>query len=167
MRVRRRLGRATAALVALGVLVVGLGGAYSYWESYYQHRGFQTVALVAGAHRGRLVAVDFYSHALHRGADYLAYLPPGYDPARRRYPVYYLLHGSPGRPEVFVTIANMGLRMDDLIARHRMQPMILVYPDGRIGGSTYSDSEWADTPSGAYMSYVIEVVNDVDHRFAT
>jgi enterochelin esterase-like enzyme len=167
MRVRRRLGRATAVLVALGVLVVGLGGAYSYWESYYQHRGFQTVALVAGAHPGRLVAVDFYSQALHRGADYMAYLPPGYDPARRRYPVYYLLHGSPGRPEVFVTIANMGLRMDDLVARHRMQPMILVYPDGRIDGSTYSDSEWANSPSGAYMSYVIDVVNDVDHRFAT
>lgn len=167
MRHRRRLGRVSAVLVALGLLVVGAGGAYSYWESYYQHRGFQTVALVAGAHRGRLITVNFYSQALRRDADYLAYLPPGYDPAHRRYPVYYLLHGSPGRPEVFVTIASMGLRMDDLVARHRMQPMILVYPDGRIGGSTYSDSEWADTPSGAYMSYVIEVVNDVDHRFAT
>ena len=167
MRHRRRLGRVSAVLVALGLLVVGVGGAYSYWESYYQHRGFQTVALVAGAHRGRLITVNFYSRALHREADYLAYLPPGYDPAHRRYPVYYLLHGSPGRPEVFVTIANMGLRMDDLVARHWMQPMILVYPDGRIGGSTYSDSEWANTASGAYMSYVINVVDDVDHRLAT
>jgi enterochelin esterase-like enzyme len=163
---RRRAGRTSALFVALGLIVIGFGGAYSYWESYYQHRGFQTVALVAGAHQGRLVDVNFYSRALGRKADYLAYLPPGYDPARRRYPAYYLLHGSPGRPEVYVTIANMGLRMDDLVARHRMQPMILVYPDGRIGGSTYSDSEWANTPSGAYMSYVINVVEDVDHRFA-
>ena len=45
--------------------------------------------------------------------------------------------------------------------------MILVFPDGRIGGSTYSDSEWANTPSGDYESYVIDVVHDVDHRFAT
>lgn len=161
------LGRITAAVVALGLVVTGLAGAYSYWEAYYQHRGFKTVALIAGARRGHLVAVNFYSPALGRDADYLAYLPPGYDPAHRRYPVYYLLHGSPGRPEVYVTIANMGLRMDNLIAEHRMRPMILVYPDGRIGGSTYSDSEWANTPSGNYMSYVLEVVRDVDHRFST
>lgn len=156
----------TAVLIGLAVLVIGLGGAYSYWESYYEHRGFKTVALIHGAHRGRLVTVDFYSSALHREADYLAYLPPGYDPAKR-YPVYYLLHGSPGRPQVFIAIADMGLRMDNLIAEHRMRPMILIYPDGRIGGSTYSDSEWANTPSGDFMSYVTDVVRDVDHRFST
>ena len=45
--------------------------------------------------------------------------------------------------------------------------MILVFPDGRIGGSTYSDSEWANTPSGDYANYVIDVVHDVDTRFGT
>ena len=45
--------------------------------------------------------------------------------------------------------------------------MILVFPDGRIGGSTYSDSEWANTPSGHFAGYVINVVHDVDHRFRT
>ena len=77
------------------------------------------MALIRGAHKGRLVAVNFESQALGRDADYLAYLPPGYDPLHRRYPVYYLLHGSPGRPKVFVDIASMGLRMDNLIAEHR------------------------------------------------
>jgi S-formylglutathione hydrolase FrmB len=48
-----------------------------------------------------------------------------------------------------------------------MRPMILVFPDGRIGGSVYSDSEWANTPSGHFASYVIDVVHDVDHRFRT
>ena len=42
--------------------------------------------------------------------------------------------------------------------------MIMVFPDGRIGGSVYSDSEWANTPSGEFESYVIDVVHDVDHR---
>jgi enterochelin esterase-like enzyme len=157
----------TAVLVALALLAVGLGSAYSYWESYYQHRGFATVALVAGARRGHLVTVNFHSEALGREADYLVYLPPGYDPATHRYPVYYLLHGSPGRPQVYIAIADMGLRMDNLIAEHSMRPMILVYPDGRIGGSTYSDSEWANTPSGHFMSYVVDVVHNVDQSFAT
>ena len=119
-----------------------------------------------GARPGRLLTINFHSDALHREADYLVYLPGGYDVAKR-YPVYYLLHGSPGRPQVYVDIADMGTRMDDLVAQHRMRPMILVYPDGRIGGSTYSDSEWANTPSGNYMSYVLDVVGNVDHRFST
>ena len=110
--------------------------------------------------------MQFYSTALHRDADYLVYLPPGYSPARR-YPVYYLLHGMPGRPKVFVDIANMDVRLDNQLSLGRARPMILVYPDGRIGGSVFSDSEWANTPSGAFESYVIEVMHNVDQRFAT
>ncbi len=153
-------------LIALVLLATGLDGAYRYWESYYQHRGFNPVALLAGARPGQRVWVHFYSPALRRQADYLTYLPPGYDP-RRRYPVYYLLHGSPGRPQVYTTIASMPTRMDNLLSRHRMTPMILVFPDGRIAQSTYSDSEWANTGAGRYESYVLDVVRSVDARFAT
>jgi enterochelin esterase-like enzyme len=161
-RPRRAVAVATAALA-----VVGLAGAYSYWESYYQHRGFATVAFLPHARRGRLQTVHFYSPALHRVADYIVDTPPGYRTSRARYPVYYLLHGSPGRPEVFTDIAQLPVRMDNLIAQHRMRPMILVFPDGRIGASTYSDSEWANTPSGHFATYVLNVLHDVDHRFRT
>lgn len=164
---RFSLGRMSVGLVALALLGTGLSGAYSYWESYYQHRGFAPVALVAGARKGRLVKVHFQSRALGRVADYYAYLPPVYDAAARRYPVYYLLHGSPGRPDAYLAIAHLGTRLDNLIAEQRMRPMILIFPDGRIGGSTFSDSEWANTPVGNFESYVLEVVRDVDRRFAT
>jgi enterochelin esterase-like enzyme len=159
---RRLVVLATAALA-----VVGLVGAYRYWESYYQHRGFDTVAFLPHARPGHLQTVHFYSPALHRQADYTVYTPPGYAQSTARYPVYYLLHGSPGRPVVFTDIAQLPVRMDNLISQHRMRPMILVFPDGRIGDSTYSDSEWANTPSGHFASYVINVVHDVDHRFRT
>ncbi|MEA2214348.1 MAG: hypothetical protein QOF83_4296 [Solirubrobacteraceae bacterium] len=159
-------GRMTVLVVALAVLVTGLDGAYRYWESYYQHRGFTPVRLIRGAHPGRRLWVHFYSTALHRNYDYLAYLPPGYDPIHHRYPVFYLLHGSPGRPQVYTGIGSMGTRMDNLIHRGRMRPMILVFPDGRINASTFSDAEWADTRAGRYEAYVLDVVHDVDHRFA-
>src|ERR1700744_3112602 len=166
-RLRRR---GVIALVTVALIAVGLIGAYSYWEAYYQHRGFATVAFLPHAQRGHLQTVHFYSPALHRVADYILYTPPGYDqasPHGARSPVYYLLHGSPGRPVVFTDIAQLPVRMDNLIAQHRMRPMILVFPDGRIGASTYSDSEWANTPSGHFASYVLNVVHDVDHRFRT
>ena len=84
--------------VTLAVAVIGLIGAYSYWESYYQHRGFATVAFLPHAHRGRRSTVHFYSPALHREADYLVYLPPGYAPTRRRYPVVLPAARQPGPP---------------------------------------------------------------------
>jgi enterochelin esterase-like enzyme/drug/metabolite transporter (DMT)-like permease len=154
-------------VLALAVTAIGGWGVYRYWESYYQHRGFEPVAYLKHARRGRLETVHFYSTALHRKADYVVYLPPGYGRVPRRYPVYYLLHGSPGRPQVFIDIANMPVRMDNLISEHRMRPLILVFPDGRIHGSTQSDSEWANTPSGRYQSFVLNVVGNVDRRFAT
>ncbi|HET9719837.1 MAG TPA: alpha/beta hydrolase-fold protein [Solirubrobacteraceae bacterium] len=162
--------RTTRRLLLIGLAAVifaaGAAGAYSYGRDYSLHRGFSALVQLPRAGTGRLLQVSFYSPALHRQADYLAYLPPHYNPARR-YPVVYLLHGMPGQPRVFVDIANMDVRLDNQLALGHARPMILVYPDGRIGGSTFSDSEWANTPSGGFESYVIEVMHNVDQRFST
>jgi hypothetical protein len=88
-------------------MAVGLTGTYRYWESYDQHRGFATVAFLPHTHPGHPESVHFYSPALRREADYLVHLPPGYGQGTQRYPVYYLLHGSPGRPQVFLGIASL------------------------------------------------------------
>ncbi len=74
-----------------------------------------------------MLSVNFYSRSLRRSADYLVYLPPGYDPSRR-YPVFYLLHGMPGRPQVYIDIANMDIRLDNRISQRQVPPMILVFP---------------------------------------
>jgi enterochelin esterase-like enzyme len=115
---------------------------------------------------GRLMTVDFYSEALRREASYLIFLPAGYSPSRPL-PVFYGLHGMPGRPLAFTVDADIEPRLELLIAQGRVPPMILVFPDGRIAGQISSDSEWANTPSGRFESYVVDVVHDVDHRFAT
>jgi len=160
------LRRMISLVVALTTTVVGLIGAWSYGQAYSQHRGFAVVVKIPRAGTGRLLNVDFYSRALHRRDYYLAYLPPGYE-ASKHYPVLYLLHGMPGRPEVFVDIANLDVRLDNLLSEGQLRPMILVFPDGRIDGSVYSDSEWANTPSGAYANSVLDVVRNVDQRFST
>ncbi len=158
--------RALLTALVVGYAVVGLIGALAYVEDYYLHRGFATPVRLARAPAGRLLTVHFYSPALHRRADYLVFLPGGYSPARR-YPVMYLLHGMPGRPMSFTLIGNIETRLEDLISLGRVPPMILVFPDGRIGGSQFSDSEWANTRAGDFESYVLDVVHDVDRRFAT
>jgi S-formylglutathione hydrolase FrmB len=162
----RRAAQMIAVAVACVAVALGAMGAYSYGRDYTLHRGFAMVVQLRRAGIGRLLNVRFHSTALHRRADYMVYLPPGYSPAKS-YPVDYLLHGMPGQPDVFVTIANLDVRLDNLIAEHRAKPMILVFPDGRIGGSVYSDSEWANSPAGGYESYVLEVMHEVDARFST
>jgi CubicO group peptidase (beta-lactamase class C family)/enterochelin esterase-like enzyme len=163
---RRLALKLGVVMVAAALTAAGLAGAYSYGQDYNLHRGFTTLVPFRRAGSGRLEEVHFHSRALHRNADYLVYLPPHYSP-RRRYPVYYLLHGAPGQPRVWVDIANMDIRLDNQLSVGRVRPMILVYPDGRIGGSTFSDSEWANTSSGGFESYVIEVMHNVDQRFST
>jgi enterochelin esterase-like enzyme len=169
-------------LVAGGVVVIAIaagvlhavGGHMSVGKGYDSVPAGFTVPAVENRPRvsatsaapGRLQRVYFYSRALHRIADYLVYLPPSYTPARRL-PVFYGLHGMPGRPLAFTVDAHIEPRLVALIDQHRVPPMILVFPDGRIGGRTATDSEWANTPSGDFLSYVGDVVHDVDHRFAT
>ena len=147
LRSRRALRLVSAAAAAIAFSIVGLAGAYGYGQDYSQHRGFASLVQLPRAGTGRLLKVTFASAALGRRADYMVYLPPGYSP-RHRYPVDYLLHGMPGQPRVFVTIANLDVRLDNQLSLGHMRPMILVYPDGRIGQSTFSDSEWANTAVG-------------------
>ncbi len=154
------------ALITLGWVVGGFIGTYSYLDNYYLHRGFAAPTRLASASTGRLMSVHFYSRGLHRSDSYLIYLPGGYR-RTRRYPVFYLLHGLPGRSVSYTVIGHIEVRMENLISQHRMGPMILVFPDGRINGDTYSDSEWANTSAGDFDTSVEEVVRDVDRRFAT
>ena len=48
---------------------------------------------LAGPIKGTLEEQWFYSPELDRDMPYLAYLPPDYGTAGRRYPVLYTLHG--------------------------------------------------------------------------
>ena len=115
---------------------------------------------------GTLTTVHFHSAALRKRADYLVYLPAGYS-AADPLPVFYMLHGMPGKPVAFTVNANAEVKLEQLIHQGRIKPMILVFPDGRIDGRSASDSEWANTPSGNFEDYVTDVVRDVDQRFAT
>jgi S-formylglutathione hydrolase FrmB len=162
------MARRLVILALVAWLAVGLSGAYAYVDGYTQSRGFPTLATPAGVPRGTVETVAFRSRAIGATERYEVYLPPHYaaQAARgRRFPVLYLLHGSPGADSGFVKIGAADVRMNTLIARHAVRPMILVMPAGAqgLGG----DTEWANTPGGRWMDFVTDVVHDVDHRFAT
>ncbi len=97
----------------------------------------------------------------------IVYLPPGYfDHPDERFPALYLLHGSPGRPQQFIDVADVQVAEALLVARHQMAPMVIVIPEG--GTSFLDDTEWVNgvQPNDAWMTYVaLNVVDAVQQRF--
>jgi enterochelin esterase-like enzyme len=139
-------------LLALGATLLGAlfvaGGAvgvYRYGWNYWLYRGFappRDPAYVKTT--GTTEEISVASPALGgRSQQVVVYLPPGYssDPTRR-YPVFYLLHGFPGRPAAFLLTVRAGVVDDILAAKERAQPLILVMPFGSTG--TFTDKEWAN-----------------------
>lgn len=97
------------------------------------------------------------------------YLPSGYEKNEQRYPVVHILVGFAGRGQKLMNDSfwteNMQDRMDRLIAEGKVQPMILVLPDGtsRYGGAQYLNT----SAQGNYQDYILEIVDFVDHKYRT
>lgn len=105
--------------------------------------------------------------------DILVVYPPGYDDpanAQVRYPVIYLLHGSPGNPWNFVKIGKWQDETARLIDEKLIIPPILVAPDGNYAYEKHGDSEWLNSADGRdkFMDYVCkDVVGWADSHLRT
>jgi len=79
-----------------------------------------------------------------------------------------LLHGFPGRPLAFLLTVRMGVVEDELVAKHRAQPLILAMPFGSTG--TFTDKEWANGTGAdeGWGTFVWrDVVHAIDARYRT
>jgi enterochelin esterase-like enzyme len=161
--------RTALGLVIAAWLAGGLVGSYVYVNRYMTYRGFPVPSTPAGVATGTVELVRYHSRVVSHGARYVVYLPPhsARQAARgRRFPVLYLLHGFPGIDTVFTDVGRVHVVANVLLHRHRIRPMILVMPAG-LQGILHGDTEWADTGAGRWESFILDVVHDVDRRFAT
>jgi enterochelin esterase-like enzyme len=58
------------------------------------------------------------------------YTPPDYSSTTTRYPVLYLLHGGGGDEDAWITMGRANIILDNLIAKGKTKPMIVVMPNG-------------------------------------
>ena len=168
----RRVLRAAVAVVAFALVAIGALGAYRYLQNYWLYRGFPPPKDPAYVQQtGTALQLSVKSRALGgRSQEVDVYLPPGYSThPNARYPVFYLLHGFPGRPGGFLQTVRMGVVEDILYARNQMpRPPILVMPFGSTG--TFTDKEWADgiRPHEGWETFVArDVVNTIDRLYRT
>jgi enterochelin esterase family protein len=77
------------------------------------------------------VHVQWYdSKALGMLRSVYVYTPPGYERSNATLPVLYLLHGSGGAEDVWVSVGAANVILDNLIADGKAKPMVVVMPFG-------------------------------------
>lgn len=106
-------------------------------------------------------------------------LPPGYflpENQDLRYPVVYFLHGYGMEPDSLVALGLLTwaqMNSPRVSTEHRLQKMILVFPDGRcrngecLRGTFYTDAP-ESTPNGAQMQqFLLDLMEHVDANYRT
>ena len=117
----------------------------------------------------------FYKSAVandHR--DYYVYTPPGYDPsAKTTYPVLYLLHGYSDDASGWTAVGRANVILDNLIARGKAKPMIIVMPLGygtmemiRLAWNAWSHTDVRDENFAKFTQALLtEVMPKVESEY--
>ena len=106
------------------------------------------------------------------------YLPAGYDESKIKYPVLYLLHGSGGDESAWIELGRAVQILDNLIARKKAKPMIVVFPNGNMyqdASPLYYDEDfnggkvkWSNRDvrlSGRFEAHFMDVVRYVESHY--
>jgi enterochelin esterase family protein len=80
---------------------------------------------------GEISAIWYTSSGVASPRRALVYTPPGYRTNSERFPVLYLLHGWGGDESEWAELGRAGQILDNLLAAHKIVPMIVVMPNGR------------------------------------
>jgi len=106
--------------------------------------------------------------------DYYVYTPAGYEPASKKtYPVLYLLHGFSDDASGWTAVGHANVILDNLIARGKAKPMIVVMPLGygtmefvHAGWDTWSHTELRDRNFGNFREALLtEVMPRVESEY--
>lgn len=105
------------------------------------------------------------------------YTPAGYEGSTDRYPVLYLLHGMGGDENAWSELGRATQILDNLIAAGKVQPMIVVMPNGNMAtpaapgesaaGLTVPTTRLAHTMDGTFETHFPELVAFVDNNYRT
>ena len=87
------------------------------------------IALTAIPH-GKIDTIIYDSKTVGNKRKALIYTPPGYS-KDKKYPVLYLLHGIGGDQKEWLTGGQPQVILDNLYAENKLEPMIVVMPNGR------------------------------------
>jgi enterochelin esterase-like enzyme len=108
---------------------------------------------------GALTMVEYDSRTVGTRRKMLVYTPPGYSTGRK-YPVLYLLHGIGGDETEWRRLCHPENILDNLLADGKIQPMIVVMPNGRAQVNDRAEGNvFATAP--AFANFENDLLKDV------
>ena len=127
---------------------------------------------------GTVAKVWYDSPSLGLSRRMTVYTPAGYETSRRRYPVFYLLHGMGGDEEAWEQLGRATQILDNLIAEGKAEPMIMVMTNGNaaleaapgessLGWEAQPTFRLPKTMEGSFETHFPEVVKFIDKHYRT
>ena len=114
-----------------------------------------------GITKGKIDTVLYESKTVGNTRKTLVYTPPNYD-KKKIYPVFYLLHGIGGDHLEWFKGANPQNILDNLFAEGKIQPMIVVMPNGRaMKDDRSSGNIMAPDKVQAFATFEKDLLNDL------
>ena len=110
---------------------------------------------------GKIDTVRYHSETVGSERTVLVYTPPGYT-STAEYPVLYLLHGIGGDEYEWLTHGRPKVILDNLYADNKIEPMLVVLPNGRAmkddrsGGNIFEEEKVK-----AFATFEQDLINDL------
>jgi enterochelin esterase-like enzyme len=110
------------------IIILFCSTAYTQKIEKEAPKGFDQVRM--GIAKGKLDTIKYQSKTVGTTRKALVYTPPGFN-KKIKYPVLYLLHGIGGDEKEWLNGGKPQVILDNLYAEGKIQPMIVVMPNGR------------------------------------
>lgn len=146
--------------IALTLLILGLSQwAYCQQIQHHAPEGFDVRQ--PGIERGIVDTVTYQSQTVGTERTATVYTPPGYSESKT-YPVLYLLHGIGGDEYAWLKNGNANLVLDNLYAEDKLEPMIVVMPNGRaMENDDATGNIFAPDKVQAFATFEQDLLNDL------
>ncbi|HEY5967324.1 MAG TPA: alpha/beta hydrolase-fold protein, partial [Chitinophagaceae bacterium] len=122
-------------------------------------KGFDS--LRADIPHGKIDSISYFSKTVDTIRRTLIYTPPGFS-KKKKYPVLYLLHGIGGDEKEWLNGANPQVILDNLFAQGKIEPMIVVMPNGRaMKNDRAGGNIMAPDKVQAFANFEKDLLNDL------
>ncbi|ETT54608.1 MULTISPECIES: alpha/beta hydrolase-fold protein [unclassified Paenibacillus] len=110
---------------------------------------------------GNVQQISYYSTTVGKSRNAMVYTPPGYTPSKT-YNVLYLLHGIGGDQNEWLNGMNPRNILDNLYSQNKLEPMIVVFPNGRAMADDRPIGDiYAADKVAAFERFEFDLINDL------
>lgn len=110
---------------------------------------------------GKVESITYDSQSVGTTRKVIIYTPPGFN-TKKKYPVLYLLHGIGGDEKEWLNGGNPQVILDNLYAEGKLEPMIVVMPNGRaMKDDSASGNIMAPEKVQAFANFEKDLLNDL------